>query len=65
MQDNTANNNSCGFDELQHCQKTVMLLEDGLSAKNRELSYQVGYNIFTLVIGLVAGLFLARLFRKK
>ncbi len=63
MQDNGPN--SCGFDELLECRKELIQTEDALSAKTRDLQYQIGYNVFTLVIGLIAGLLLARMFRKS
>lgn len=57
--------NSCGFDELSRCRKTVILLEDQLLDKNRDLTHQVGLNIFVLVIGLIVGFIFARLWTKK
>ncbi len=48
--------------ELTQCLNYVMQLETDLQEKSRELTYQIMYNVFTMIIGAALGLAIAYAF---
>ena len=65
MQDHGENPpNSCGFDELLNCRKELIKMEDLINQKSLELKYQIGYNSFTLIIGMIVGFLFAKMWKK-
>ena len=46
------------------CEKTIELLEDKLALKSKQLTQQVAYNSFTLIIGFIAGILLAKFWKR-
>ena len=48
----------------ESCEQTIELLEAKLVTKSKQLTHQVMINSLTLIMGMVLGLVLARIFRK-